>query len=142
MKLDQNPELTENLKKGVFTMRDMYEQFQSAMKLGSFTQIMEFIPGFSNQSLGGDINQQSSATFKRMMCIMDSMTNEELDSHQGSKLFTKTPSRIQRVASGAGVSVKEVQLLLAQQSKLGEAVKKFKSLGKGVFKGMFLLTRK
>ncbi|KII68739.1 Signal recognition particle 54 kDa protein [Thelohanellus kitauei] len=134
MKLDQNAELTENLKQGIFTLRDMYEQFQNVMKLGSFGQIMEFIPGFSAMGLGEDAQQLSTDNFKKMMCVMDSMTNDELDSHQGSKLFTKNPSRIKRVAFGAGASIREVQLLLSQHGKLAEAVKKLKSI-KGIFKG-------
>jgi signal recognition particle subunit SRP54 len=40
LKLDDNEELMEKLKQGVFTLRDMYEQFQNIMKMGPINQIM------------------------------------------------------------------------------------------------------
>ena len=34
LKLDKNEELLDKLKHGVFTLRDLYEQFQNIMKMG------------------------------------------------------------------------------------------------------------
>ena len=48
LKLDENKELVENLQKGQFTLRDMYEQFQNILKMGPFNQIMSMIPGFND----------------------------------------------------------------------------------------------
>ena len=58
----------------------------------------------------------------------------ELDSPQGSKLFTKHPSRVSRVARGSGVSSREVQELLSQYQKFAQMVKKMGGI-KGLFKG-------
>lgn len=49
-------EMGERLSKGVFTLRDMYEQFQSVMKLGPLNKVMGMIPGippWMAQSAGG-----------------------------------------------------------------------------------------
>lgn len=46
LKLDSNEDLVKKLKQGVFTLRDMYEQFQNIMRLGPFSQIINNIPGF------------------------------------------------------------------------------------------------
>jgi len=40
LKLEDNEELIDKLKHGVFSLRDMYEQFQNIMKMGPFGQIM------------------------------------------------------------------------------------------------------
>ena len=61
----------------------------------------------------------------------------ELDSHEGAKLFTRQPSRVQRVARGAGVSQREVQELLTQYTKFAQMVKKMGGI-KGLFKGSYL----
>ncbi|KAF1745202.1 hypothetical protein MXB_286 [Myxobolus squamalis] len=135
MKLDQNKELTDKLRHGIFTLRDMYEQFQNIMKLGSFSQLVGMLPGFSNESLGKGADLESKDKLKKIMCIMDSMTTDELDSQLGSKIFTKYPTRMARVAHGSGVSTKEVQLLISQHGKFSEMVKKMSSI-KGVFKGV------
>ena len=64
----------------------------------------------------------------------------ELDSQLGAKLFTKQPSRITRVANGAGVSEREVRDLLNQHTKFAQVVKKMGGI-KGLFKGEFAVRR-
>jgi signal recognition particle subunit SRP54 len=132
--LDNNKELIEKLKHGQFTLRDMYEQFQNIMKMGPINQIMGMIPGFSTDFLTKGGEKESSARLKRMMCIMDSMNDKELDSNDGSKIFSKNPGRYHRVARGAGVSAKEVQDLITQYVKFAQVVKKMGGV-KGLFKG-------
>ena len=58
----------------------------------------------------------------------------ELDNPNGAKLFTKQPSRLNRVARGSGVSTREVQELLTQYQKFAQMVKKMGGI-KGLFKG-------
>lgn len=57
----------------------------------------------------------------------------ELDSLEGAKLFSRQPSRVDRVARGSGVSTKDVQELLAQYTKFAQMVKKMGGI-KGLFK--------
>jgi signal recognition particle subunit SRP54 len=45
--LDKQPELYQKLSQGVFTLRDMYEQFQNVMKMGPLGKVMSMIPGMS-----------------------------------------------------------------------------------------------
>ncbi|KAK3094121.1 hypothetical protein FSP39_024368 [Pinctada imbricata] len=112
LKLDDNEDLMKKIKHGQFTLRDMYEQFQNIMKMGPFGQIMGMIPGFSSDFLGKGGEQESMARLKKLMTMMDSMNDQELDNLDGERLFTRQPSRIHRVARGAGVSVREVNELL------------------------------
>lgn len=104
LKLEDNEELLEKIKHGQFTMRDMYEQFQNIMKMGPFSQIMGMIPGFSQDFMTKGSEQESVARLKRLMTIMDSMCDNELDNRDGAKLFSKQAGRVTRVAQGAGVT--------------------------------------
>ncbi|VDI83921.1 signal recognition particle subunit SRP54 [Mytilus galloprovincialis] len=134
LKLDDNEELMKKLKHGQFTLRDMYEQFQNIMKMGPFSQIMGMIPGFSSDFLTKGGEQESMARLKKLMTMMDSMNDMELDSLDGERLFARQPSRAHRVARGAGVSIKEVNELLTQYKKFAQMVKKMGGI-KGLFKG-------
>ncbi|CAL1527594.1 unnamed protein product [Lymnaea stagnalis] len=134
LKLDDNEELMKKLKHGQFTLRDMYEQFQNIMKMGPFSQIMGMIPGFSSDFMTKGSEQESMARLKKLMTIMDSMNDQELDSLEGEKLFSRSQGRVTRVARGAGVSVREVNELLTQYKKFAQMVKKMGGI-KGLFKG-------
>ncbi|KAK9711424.1 Signal peptide binding domain [Popillia japonica] len=134
LKLDDNEELLEKIKHGQFTLRDMYEQFQNIMKMGPFSQIMGMIPGFSQDFMSKGSEQESVARLKRLMTIMDSMSDNELDSRDGAKLFSKQGGRIVRVAQGAGVTEREVKDLINQYTKFAAVVKKMGGI-KGLFKG-------
>ena len=115
LKLDDNPELVKNLKDGRFTLRDMYEQFQNILKMGPFNQLMSMIPGFNDFMTRGNIfknidngpllmaifakifglhlknisghEQESTKRLRKLMTIMDSMSDSELDARDGHKLF-------------------------------------------------------
>uniref|UniRef100_A0A803T7V1 Signal recognition particle 54 kDa protein n=1 Tax=Anolis carolinensis TaxID=28377 RepID=A0A803T7V1_ANOCA len=78
--------------------------------------------------------QESMARLRKLMTIMDSMNDQELDSTDGAKVFSKQPGRIQRVARGSGVSTRDVQELLTQYTKFAQMVKKMGGI-KGLFKG-------
>lgn len=133
LKLEENEDLIQKLKHGEFTIRDMYEQFTNIMKLGPFNQILNMIPGFGADLLKGASEAESKSRLKRLMTIMDSMSDSELDSKEGAKLFSKQPSRLARVAQGSGVRVREVQELLVQYNKFAGVVKKMGGV-KGLFK--------
>ncbi|XP_042901549.1 signal recognition particle subunit SRP54 [Parasteatoda tepidariorum] len=134
LKLDDNEELIEKLKHGEFTLRDMYEQFQNIMKMGPFSQIMNMIPGFSSDFMTKGNEQESMSRLKKLMTIMDSMNDRELDHREGAKLFSRQTGRITRVARGAGVATRDVQELLSQYTKFAAMVKKMGGI-KGLFKG-------
>lgn len=64
------------------------------------------IPGFSQDFMSKGSEQESMARLKRLMTIMDSMNDGELDNRDGAKLFSKQNGRIIRVAQGSGVTGK------------------------------------
>merc|ERR1719219_332561 len=115
-----------DIKKGRFTLRNMDEQFQNIMKLGPISQVMGMIPGLTSVfgQQGGQVSdQESMKRLKRLMTIMDSMNDKELDDMEANKTFTRQPTRITRVACGAGVTEGEVMMLLDQYKKFSGVVK-------------------
>lgn len=64
--------------------------------------------GLANSAM----DEQGGNKLKRYTCIMESMTEKELDSD--TKLFREQPSRIYRIAKGSGVIVTEVLELMMQ----------------------------
>jgi len=133
LKLDDNPELVKNLKDGRFTLRDMYEQFQNILKMGPFNQLMSMIPGFNDFMTRGH-EQESTKRLRKLMTIMDSMSDSELDARDGHKLFKNNDgsyneTRIRRVSRGSGTSPRDVLELIEQYQKFAQMVKKMGGMG-------------
>ncbi|KAL0089334.1 SRP54-type protein [Phycomyces blakesleeanus] len=120
MKLDENKNLMKNIQSGQYSLRDMYDQFQQISKMGPLSKLMGSIPGMPTEMLAGS-EEEGGKRIKRMMCIMDSMTDQELDGD--SKVFEKDHSRVIRVARGSGTSVHEVEEILSQYKRFAEMVK-------------------
>jgi signal recognition particle subunit SRP54 len=125
-----NPEIAEKLIKGQFTMRDMYDQFENIMKLGPISNVMNMLPGGIGDMMKrmGGSDSDASNRFKKFMCIMDSMTDAELDG-----LAVLTDSRMERVALGSGARVEEVHMLVQMHKQFEKMVGR---MGKsGLMKG-------
>jgi signal recognition particle subunit SRP54 len=72
IQLGDNKKLMKNIEKGQYSLRDMYEQFQQVSKMGPLSKLMGNIPGMPDMA---GTEQEGSRRIKRMMCIMDSMTD-------------------------------------------------------------------
>lgn len=124
--MDQQPELLQKLSEGSFTLRIMYEQFHNILKMGPLNQVFSMIPGFSAELMPKGREKESQARIKKFMTMMDSMTNEELDS-TNPKMLSEA-SRINRVARGSGRTVKEVNEMLEEFKRLAKIWSKMKGL--------------
>ncbi|KAF7725302.1 Signal recognition particle [Apophysomyces ossiformis] len=124
MKLDQNKNLMKNIEKGQYSLRDMYEQFQQISKMGPLSKLMGSIPGMPADLMSGS-EEEGSKRIKRMMCIMDSMTDQvyQLELDGDGKAFEKDRSRLVRVARGSGTAVHEVEEILSQYRRFADMVK-------------------
>ena len=123
---DQQPELLDKLAAGQFTMRILYEQFANIQKMGPMSTVMSMIPGFGNDMMPKGQEKQSQAKIKRMMCLMDSMTDEELDTTDLKKL--QDPKRMERIGKGAGRRPEDVVELLEEYKRLSKMMGKMKGL--------------
>lgn len=77
------------------------------------------IPGLSSNMMPKGQEKESTARIKRFLCMMDSMTNDELD---GNKKLTET--RMIRIAKGSGTRPEEVNVLLEEHKKFAKMVEK------------------
>ncbi|RCK62800.1 Signal recognition particle [Candida viswanathii] len=110
----------ENIKEGKFTLKDFQNQMNNFLKMGPLTNIASMIPGMSNiLSQVGD--EETSKKIKNMIYIMDSMTTKELESD--GRIFIKEPTRIIRVARGAGCAAVEVEMILQQHRMMSTMAK-------------------
>ena len=57
---------------GIFTLRDMYEQFQNILSMGPLSKVMSMMPGFPSE-MAEAAEQEGGKRMKRFMAIMDSM---------------------------------------------------------------------
>lgn len=124
---EQQMEMMEKVMKGQFSLRIMYNQFASMMKMGGMSSMMSMLPGMANV-IPPSSDKETQARLKRMMCIMDSMTDKELDHTTGQMISER--SRIERWARGSGTTVPEVEVLLAEYKKLQEMFGKSMKLPK------------
>lgn len=81
------------------------------------------IPGLNANMIPKGKEKEGTARIKRFLCMMDSMTNEELD---GIKQLNDT--RIIRIAKGSGTRPEEVGFLLEEYKKFQKMVEKMGKL--------------
>ena len=133
-----------------FDYNDMLSQFKMMKKMGSMSKILGMVPGAGN--IKNLVNNVDDSKFKKMEIIIGSMTKAE---RKNPELIDKSSRRRNRIASGSGNTVAEVnrlrQALDAQkqmakrmggmdpnnmnmssmQNMMGGAMKPKKSRGKG-----------
>ncbi|KAI8916024.1 SRP54-type protein [Gorgonomyces haynaldii] len=120
LNIDQK-DMMKKIEAGVYSLRDMREQFKMISGMGPMSKIMGMIPGMNADMLGPLADQQGADKMKHYLCAMDSMTDQELDSD--GKVFIKEPTRINRLARGAGVHVREIHELLIQYTHMEKMIK-------------------
>ncbi|EPT25956.1 signal recognition particle SRP54 protein [Toxoplasma gondii ME49] len=122
--VEKQQELMDRLSKGRFTLEDMGEQFRNVLKMGPISKVISMVPGIGSNLISKNQEQAGVMRIKRFLCIMDSMTDEEL---KCEKQFTD--SRIVRVAQGSGTTLEEVKLLLEQHKQFSKMVGKMGKIG-------------
>lgn len=109
-------ETAKKIMSGKFTLRDMYDQMETVMKMGSLKKIMDLLP---TKAVPTEMDaQKSQELLKKFKVIMDSMTENELDDPKIVKM-----QRIKRIAKGSGVREEDVKLLLRQYNASKKAIR-------------------
>ena len=124
-------ELMEKMSRGVFTLRDMYQQFQSVMKLGPLDRVMGMIPGMPDYLVPQRGDDESTMRLRKFLYMMDSMNNAELDGKVDlhNKNDPTVEKRIRRIAAGSGVHPAEVKMLLQAHKQFESMVSKMGKSG-------------
>jgi signal recognition particle subunit SRP54 len=109
-----------------FTLEDLREQLRSVQKMGSLSQMLDFLPKvgpFRQMAGSAEIDPKALV---RVEAIIDSMTPEERRFPQIVK-----GSRRKRIAAGSGTKVEDINRLLRQHAQMKKMMKTMKSFKKG-----------
>lgn len=112
--------MAEKMRKAEFDLEDFLAQMQQVKKLGSMQSILGMVPGMSGVQLPDGADHQMART----EAIIKSMTK-----HERRKPEILNGSRRQRIASGAGVKIVEVNQLLKSFQQMQKMMKMMKGSG-------------
>lgn len=121
----QQQRIENRLKKGKFTLEDLYSQLEQMNQIGSMDKLIGMIPGFSQTKVPKEILEKQEKKMKNWKYAIQSMTKQEVENPD---LFDKQTSRIQRVSKGSGTTTSEIRELLKQYKMMNELVKSQSSL--------------
>ena len=116
---DSAKDLEQKFLRGEFTLVDLYEQMSAMKKMGSFSKLMELIPGMGTLKLPKEMLEVQEGKLEKWKHAMNSMTQKELEDPE-----IISAERIDRIASGSGVKVTEVRELLKQYRQAKKLVKR------------------
>lgn len=131
---DKARELQSKIKKQQFDLEDFKEQLQQMKNMGSFSDILQMVPGANKKALKG--MDFSDKELVKSEAIINSMTIEE----------RKNPgiinaSRRKRISMGSGTKVQDVNKLIKGFEQSKKLMKQFSNVGNkkhGKFKFPFM----
>jgi len=115
--------LSKKIRKNQFDFNDFLSQLEQVKKMGNMKDLLGMIPGMGKAMKGVDIDDNS---FKPVEAIIRSMTNEERENPD-----VINGSRKNRIATGSGTSVQQVNQLLKQFSDMRKLMKTMNKMGGG-----------
>jgi len=110
--------------KGEYNLIDLYEQMSAMKKMGSLSKLMEMIPGLGQLKIPKEALEVQEGMLEKWRFAMNSMTKEELEDPG-----IMDGPRVQRIASGSGLSVSDVRSLIKQYRQSKKLVKMMKGGG-------------
>jgi len=125
--LESTLQMQKKLMKNEFDLNDFFDQLQQLKKMGSMQSLIEMVPGLNKMVPKQDLE---NLDFKPIEAIISSMTKEEK-----SRPEIINGSRRQRIASGSGTRVQDVNMLLKQfgeMKKMMRSVSKLSSTGRKI----------
>ena len=133
---DQMADLERKIKQDTFDLEDFLNQMQAVKKMGSMSQILDMVPGFSMMKGKVNTDDLDDNHLVKAESIIYSMTPEER-----SKPEMIGGSRRKRIAKGSGTFPQDVNQLLNQFKQVRKMMKEMSSSG-GQKKMMRMLSQK
>jgi signal recognition particle subunit SRP54 len=118
---EEAEKLNRKLRKNQFDFNDFLVQLEQIKKMGNMKDLLGMIPGMGKALKGVDLDDNS---FKPVEAIIRSMTIQE---RQNPEIIN--PSRKNRIASGSGRTIPEVNQLLKQFEDMKKMMKTFNKAG-------------
>lgn len=135
---DEAQKLSEKMLANEFNFEDFKSAMKQMKKIGSFSKILEMIPGVGNSVKGlKNLNlEDSEKELEKIDAIINSMTINE---RRNPKLLVGSASRKNRIANGSGTTIQQVNKLIKDFENMSKVMKQFKGFGKGKLgkKGFF-----
>ena len=122
--------LAKKLKKSEFSLEDFRDQIRQVKKMGSLEQIMGMVPGLNKMKQMQNMPKPDDRELVRTEAIINSMTPVERRNYQ-----IINASRRQRIASGSGTSVQDVNRVIKSYSQMLKMMKKMKGFPGGMAGG-------
>ena len=113
-------ELERKFRQATFDLDDFLQQIQSVKKMGSFSQIVEMIPGMSQMTKRMPAADLEEGKVKQVEAIIYSMTPEER-----RRPDIINGSRRRRIAKGSGTTPQDINQLLNQFRQTQKLVRQF-----------------
>src|SRR5690348_14178811 len=110
---EQAEKLAARMQKGQFDLNDMADQLKQLQKMGGLGGVLGMLPGVQKIQKQLDGAKIDERMLRRQQAIISSMTREERRRPEIIKA-----SRKQRIASGAGSNVQEINKLLKQHMEM------------------------
>lgn len=120
---DEAARLNKKIRKNQFDFNDFLSQLEQVKKMGNMKDLLSMIPGVGKAMKGIDIDDNS---FKPIEAIIRSMTNYERENPD-----IINGSRKNRIATGSGTSVPQVNQLLKQFGDMRKLMKTMNKMGGG-----------
>ncbi|MBL8645264.1 MAG: signal recognition particle protein [Rhodospirillaceae bacterium] len=124
IKQEDAEKLAARMMEGKFDLEDMLSQIRQVQKMGDLKGIMGMIPGLGNAMKQAAAAKIDDNMVKRQEAMILSMTKKERRNPDIIKA-----SRKQRIASGSGMTVADVNKLLKQHMDMATMMKRLKKMG-------------
>jgi signal recognition particle subunit SRP54 len=118
---EQALEMQKKLRKQTFTLGDFLGQLRQIKKMGSFADLLKYIPGLSSQIPEDAVDEKELGHIEAMI---SSMTPMEREMPQ-----IMDAGRKRRVATGSGCTVADVNSLLKQFEETKKMLRRFMGMG-------------
>jgi signal recognition particle subunit SRP54 len=118
---DQALAMQKKLRKQTFTLGDFLNQLRQIKKMGSFADLMKYIPGLGSQIPEEAVDEKELGHIEAIISSMTPMEREMPQIMDGS--------RKRRVAGGSGTTVADVNSLLKQFEETKKMLKRFMGAG-------------
>jgi signal recognition particle subunit SRP54 len=117
-------ELQRRLVQDQFTLDDFLDQLRQVRKMGSFQELLGFLPGMGKMKELRNL-EVNEADLRRVEAIILSMTRQE---RQDPSIIDG--SRRRRIAAGSGTSTADINRLLRRYAETRKLVKRIAGMGK------------
>jgi signal recognition particle subunit SRP54 len=106
---EESLKIAKKIKKNDFTLADFFTHLQQIKKMGSFENLMKFLPGMGQMSKQLQGMTPPDTELRKIEAIILSMTPNERTDHD-----LLDGSRRKRIATGSGTQVQDVNRLIKQ----------------------------